>query len=226
MLALGSGALAFVVGFIAFTPATMELMIRQGGYYYVAAVFVGFSFYALRLARSRAELWQQWLRAPGWPGLALIGAAVFVLWSDPFKHKVLFDEYVLQGTAFQMHAAKEYGTLVRAYEIAGSWVAIDSFADKRPYFFTFLVSLVHDLTGYRLINIFLVNVALTPVFLALVYWLDAHRDGPRAGVVRRGVDGDAAAFGPERHGGGHGVAQPDDDRTRGGAGGALPAGAG
>lgn len=171
MLALGSGAFAFALGFLAFTPATLELMIRQGGYYYVAAVFVGFCFYALRLARSRADIWRRWLRSPGWPGLAIVGAAAFVLWSDPFKHKVLFDEYVLQGTAFQMHAAKEYGTLVRAYEIAGSWVAIDSFADKRPYFFTFLVSLVHDLTGYRLINIFLVNVSLTPLFLALVYWL-------------------------------------------------------
>ncbi len=170
-LALGSGVLAFVLGFVAFAPATMELMIRQGGYYYVAAVFAGFCFYAGRILRARGDSLRAWLRAPGWVGFALLTAVGFVLWSDPFKHKVLFDEYVLQGTAFQMHAVKEYGTLVRAYEIAGSWVPIDSFADKRPYFFTFLVSLVHDFTGYRLINIFLVNAALTPIFLALAYWL-------------------------------------------------------
>lgn len=170
-MAVSSGVLAFVIGFVAFAPATMELMIRRGGYYYVAAVFAGFCFYGGRVLRARGDVLRAWVRGPSWVGLALVAAALLVLWSDPFKHKVLFDEYVLQGTAFQMHAVKEYGTLVRAYEIAGSWVSIDSFADKRPYFFTFLVSLVHDFTGYRLTNIFLVNAALTPVFLALAYWL-------------------------------------------------------
>jgi hypothetical protein len=170
-LVLLSGVLAVLVGFFAFAPHTLESLIRFGGYYYIAAVFGIFGTYAWRVAASRQEVWRSWLRRPGVTGLALLAASLFVLWSDPFKHKVLFDEYVLQGTAFQMHAVKEYGTLVRAYEIAGTWVSIDSFTDKRPYFFTFLVSLVHDFTGYRQANIFLVNVALTPIFLALAYWL-------------------------------------------------------
>jgi hypothetical protein len=163
--------LAFLVGFAAFTPRTLESLIRNGGYYYIAAVFAIFCVYARRVAVARRGVWSAWLSRPGQAGLALLAASIFVLWSDPFKHKILFDEYVLQGTAFQMHATKEYATLVRAYDIAGTWVSIDSFTDKRPYFFTFLVSLVHDLIGYRLANIFLVNAALTPIFLALVYWL-------------------------------------------------------
>lgn len=170
-LALAAGALAGVIGFLAFEPRTLESLIRSGGYYYIAAVFALFCHYAIRVARARRAVWTAWLRRPGAVGCALLVAAVFVLWSDAFKHKILFDEYVLQGTAFQMHATKEYGTLVRAYEIAGSWVPIDSFTDKRPYFFTFLVSLLHDLTGYRVQNIFIVNAALVPVLLALVYWL-------------------------------------------------------
>ncbi len=170
-LVIGAGIAAFLVGFAALAPRTLESLIRTGGYYYITAVFVIFCVYARRVAVARREVWTAWWTRPGLTGLALLVASIFVLWSDPFKHKVLFDEYVLQGTAFQMHATKEYGTLVRAYEIAGTWVSIDSFTDKRPYFFTYLVSLLHDFTGYRLANIFLVNAALTPIFLALVYWL-------------------------------------------------------
>ena len=170
-LAIGAGVLALLLGFVAFTPRTLAVLIRTGGYYYMAAVFAIFCVYARRVAVARREVWTAWWRRPGLAGLVLLAATIFVLGSDSFKHKVLFDEYVLQGTAFQMHAVKEYGTLVRAYDIAGTWVSIDSFTDKRPYFFTFLVSLVHDFTGYRLGNIFLVNAALTPIFLALVYWL-------------------------------------------------------
>jgi 4-amino-4-deoxy-L-arabinose transferase-like glycosyltransferase len=86
-----------------------------------------------------------------------------------------------------MHATKEIGTVIRAYDIAGSWVPIDTFLDKRPYFFTFLVSLVHDLTGYRIANMFLVNVALTPLLFALVYWLGREVAGRGAALLAVGL---------------------------------------
>lgn len=167
----GCGVLAVLVGFVAFSPSGLESFIRQGGYHYIGAVFGLFVVYVWRVADARREVWRGWLRRPGRTGLCLIAASLFVLWSDGYKHKILFDEYVLQGTAFQLHAMKEYGAMFRAYEIAGSWVPIDSFMDKRPYFFAFLVSLLHDLAGYRLANIFIVNSALAVAFLPLVYWL-------------------------------------------------------
>lgn len=166
----GAGV-ALVAGFVAVSPEMAEKLIVAGGYYYMLGLFTLFVWYAVRVASPRREVWQGWIRRPGWVLVALIVASAFALWSDPFKHKVLFDEYVLQATALHMHATKEVGTVVRAYEIAGSWVPIDTFLDKRPYFFVFLVSLVHDLTGYRVANMFLVNAALTPVLLGLVYWL-------------------------------------------------------
>jgi hypothetical protein len=162
---------AMVLGFVAVTPETAEKLIQSGGYYYVLGLFSAFLFFAFRVLRERQEVWRGWLRRPGWAGVVIVAAAAFAIWCDPFKHKILFDEYVLQGTAFQMHATKEVGTIVRAYNLEGSWQPLDMFLDKRPYFFAFLVSLLHDLTGYRLINIFILNAALTPVFLGLVYWL-------------------------------------------------------
>lgn len=162
------GVLAVVVGFVSVTPAQAEVMIGAGGYYYILGVFALFLFFGKRVWTQSSPGWQEWL---GLPLLVLAATSAFAIWCDPFKHKILFDEYVLQGTAFHMHATKEFGTVIRAYDIAGTWLPIDTFLDKRPYFFTFLVSLVHDLTGYRLTNAFVVNVALAPVLLALVWWL-------------------------------------------------------
>lgn len=164
-------ALAFVVGFVSLRPITAQHLITAWGYYYILAMFSLFVAFAWRVLRARGTVWRGWLRNPGWPGLILALASVFVLWSDPFQHKILFDEYVLQGTAFHMHSTKEVATVVRAYDVQGTWQPIDTFLDKRPYFFTFLVSLLHDLTGFRVANIFVLNAALVPVFLGLVYWL-------------------------------------------------------
>ena len=166
-----SAVLALATGFILISPAQAEKFIGAGGYYYMLGLVALFAVYASRVCAARRPVWREWLRRPSWPGLAIAVGALFVVWSDPFKHKILFDEYVLQGTAFHMHATKEIGTTIRAYDIQGTWLPIDTFLDKRPYFFTFLVSLVHDFTGYRLLNAFLLNVALAPVFLGFVYWL-------------------------------------------------------
>jgi hypothetical protein len=165
-----SGAVALGVGFILVAPKQAEFLIRQGGYYYMLALFAGFVTYAIRVARARREAWQGWLLHPGWTGAALGVATLFTLWSDSYQHKVLFDEYVLQATGFHMHATKEVGTVIRAYDLDGTWLPIDTFLDKRPYFFTFLLSLVHDLTGYRIANIFVLNSLLAAAFLGLTYW--------------------------------------------------------
>ena len=178
---------ALITGFVTVSPYTAKLIITAGGYYYMLGLFALFGWLGFRVAAPRRAVWLGWIRRPGWPGALILLATAFALWSDPFKHKVLFDEYVLQGTALHMHATKEIGTVIRAYDIAGSWVPIDTFLDKRPYFFTFLVSLVHDLTGYRIANMFFVNVALTPVFFALVYWLGREVAGRGAALLAVGL---------------------------------------
>lgn len=174
-----AGALAFVVGFVAVSPAVAEGLIVGGGYYYMLGLFSLFVFYGWRVAERRREVWLGWLRRPGWVGFVLVAATVFAIWADPFKHKILYDEYVLQGTAWHMHATKEIGTPVRAYDFSGTWLAIDTFLDKRPYFFAFLLSLVHDLSGFRIANVFVLNAALAPLCLCLVYWLARQLTGRR-----------------------------------------------
>jgi hypothetical protein len=166
-----STALAWVLGIAAVTPSEAEKLIGAGGYYYMLGLFSLFVVYGARVWAERPLVWRAWVRAPGMVGIVVLGTTAVAIWCDPFKHKILFDEYVLQGTAFHMHATKEIGTIIRAYDVWGTWLPIDTFFDKRPYFFTFLLSLLHDLSGYRVGNAFVLNAALAPVCLALVCWL-------------------------------------------------------
>lgn len=163
--------LAVPAGFVLVKPAVAERLIVHGGYYYILAVFSLWMYFAWRMVAARRDILAGWIRRPGWPGLVLVAATLFAVWSDTFAHKVLFDEYVLEGTAWHMHLTKEVGTPLRAYDFAGTWLVIDTFLDKRPYFFPFLVSLVHDLTGYRIANVFALNVAVAFLTLAATYWL-------------------------------------------------------
>ena len=169
LLAL-SGAVAIYVGYVAIPPIPAGHLIISWGYYYILGVFSAFLFYARRLLVSRAAVWRQWLRRPGAAGLAIAGGALFAVWSDTFQHKILYDEFVIQGTAYEMHLTKLVSTIVRAYKVSGTWLPIDPFLDKRPYFFPFLLSLVHDLAGYRVENMFALNVACAVSFLGFLYW--------------------------------------------------------
>jgi hypothetical protein len=164
------GALALYFGYFAFGPIPAGHLIIAWGYYYILGVFALFLFYARRLALSRPGVWKEWLRRPGLPGLAIAGGTAAAVWSDTFQHKILYDEFVIQGTAYEMHLTKLVSTIVRAYNISGVWVPIDPFLDKRPYFFPFLLSLIHDLTGYRVANMFALNVACAAALLGLLYW--------------------------------------------------------
>jgi 4-amino-4-deoxy-L-arabinose transferase-like glycosyltransferase len=177
------GALALRVGFATFNPHQLKGLIMDLGYYYMLGLFGLFVYFALRVARADRAAWTDALRRPGWPGLVIAAATAFALWSDPFQHKVLFDEYVLQATAYHMHITKEIGTVIRAYDIDGTWLPIDPFLDKRPYFFTFLLSLVHDLTGYRTANVFFLNSALTAAFFGAVYWFGRELTSRAGGML-------------------------------------------
>ncbi len=186
LLFAASGVAAAAIGFRLVPAARAEPWIVHGGYYYILAVFAAALAFAWRVLAARREVWRPWVRRPGRDGAVLALGLAVAVGSDQFAHKVLFDEYVLQGTAWHLHATKELGTPVRAYEFAGTWLTTDAFLDKRPFFFTFLVALVHDLTGFRLENAFVVNVGSAAVCLALTLWLVRVLTG-RAGAARLAV---------------------------------------
>jgi hypothetical protein len=93
----------------------------------------------------------------------------------------VMDEIMLLGTSMSMHLDKTVLVPVRGNDIQGTFAILDGMMDKRPLFFPFLVSLLHDLTGYRPANAFLLNGGLTFVFLGLVFVLGRQLAGLYAG---------------------------------------------
>lgn len=168
----GLAAVAAVYfGFIGIDVEPAGMLVKRFGYYVMLLTF------ALWLV----SLWRLWReRIPG-PGISRreLAAAVTVIGlftvmavnAEPFRSKVLFDEFVLQSTAFNMHYFRDTATMVRGYDILGAFLSLDNYLDKRPNFYPFLVSLVHDFTGYRTANAYWLNAALFPMILGLAYYL-------------------------------------------------------
>jgi hypothetical protein len=182
LLAVAGLAAAFF-GFVFFPVDTARNILRFGGYYIILATF------ALWLA----ALWRVWrAHTPGRPfprgeliaaGVAIALLTTIAVTHETFRSKILYDEYVLQATAYNLHYLRENSAIVRGYEIGGVFLSIDSYVDKRPVFFPFLLSLVHDVAGYRTANVFALNAALFAFTLGLVYWIGRQLNGWRGGML-------------------------------------------
>ena len=184
LVALGVAAvLAVYVGFLGVSVDTAGQLVKRYGYYVMLGTF---ALWVLALA----QLWQR--RAQGrrltgleaiWAGLAIGLLSLIALTSAPFQSQILFDEFVLQSTAFNMHYFRDTETMMRGYDMMGVFLSTDNYLDKRPIFYPFLVSLAHDLTGYRVLNAYLLNALLFPVTLGLGYYLGRLVNGWRGGLL-------------------------------------------
>ncbi len=178
------GVLAVVsvyFGFIAHDVGEARALVQHGGYYTIAFTF---AWAVVALVRVAPAWWRQ---GPPLERLAALGLGATVaaltllaVLTVPYGYKVLYDEFVLQNTALNLHQLREVGTTVRGYEVEGAFTAFGAYLDKRPFFFAFLVSLLHDLTGYREANAFALNTALFPVILVLAAALARRLMPPRA----------------------------------------------
>lgn len=178
-------ALAIVFGFVSYHEAPAEAvdLVRRFGYWQILTVA---ALFAVCLVRSlRLDL-----RIAIGAGRTWIGPALLVLAVTGFLHvherhefKIVMDEVVLQDTAMRMHFEREAAALVRGYDFAGNFTALHVYVDKRPLFFPFLLSLAHDLTGYRVANVFYVNAVISVLFIGLVFLVGRRLGGVVAGVA-------------------------------------------
>jgi len=180
----GFAAVASVyLGFIGLGVEASGTLVKRFGYYFMLVTFAWWMW----------TLWTVWrLPRPGnglsrreaWAAGVVIGLlSLSAFNSEPFRSKILYDEFVLQSTAYNMHYFRDAATMVRGYDLLGTFISTDSYLDKRPNFFPFLISLVHDLTGYRTQNAYWLNSCLLPVALALAYGLGRRLNGPKGGML-------------------------------------------
>lgn len=178
-----AGLVAVYAGFVRFSAATCEELVRHWGYWWMFAL-VGMM--GLATARMVAEEggWRS-LAARVWPGwrhaLLIAFVALWLLRMDAPGYKILFDEPVQSSTAMTLHAERELATTIRAHRIDGVFTVLRAYLDKRPPLFPFLVAVAHDVTGYRTSNAFFINAAGTLLLVALVWWLGRRYGGGPGG---------------------------------------------
>ena len=175
-------ALAVVLSFFSFTPQQAVAFVRVYGYWVilvgVACFFITF-FRSLRGDLAEMVAWRTWL----FPALVAVGGAAFLHLHEPHEFKVVADEVVLGLTAKEMHFSREASVAVRGYEYAGNFTPLVSYLDKRPLLFPFLLSVAHDLTGFRPDNVYALNGLLSVVLMGLVLLIGRRVDGWRAGIA-------------------------------------------
>ena len=184
LLVLCAVALVAVwLGFLFFPTHEAGRWVRRCGYYTMALTFAWWVASLVNVVRARgplrAGLRPGWWRAPaGAAGLTLVA-----LVTAPWIYKVLYDELVIQTTAMTLSQDRAVGAIGRAYELWDKLQISFDYLDKRPFFYPFLVSLLHDLTGYRVANAFILNALLMPVSLLLAHAIARRAGGPGAGRV-------------------------------------------
>ena len=117
-------------------------------------------------------------------------AIAFVLLLSGFLHlheihmmKILADEAVISGTAQSMHEDRYVAIPLQAHYLNGHLELMTDMPDKRPYLVPYLFSALHDLTGFRAENAFILNaLAGTGLLLALYFW-GFHLAGVRMGLT-------------------------------------------
>jgi hypothetical protein len=163
-------------------PAWATLFVRFGGWYVELATYVVFAIF---VARALRRAWRGWteLWTHRW-GLAAIALGTVVLQvHEPHEYKVLYDEYMLGGVAHNMHFLRQAAMPDKMHYVNGRLYPQGGIVDKRPLAFPFLVATMHDLTGYRPSNAWIVNGVLAVVLFGLVYATGLAWAGPRAGIT-------------------------------------------
>lgn len=175
--------LAVILGFLVMSPATALAAMTVGGYWAMLGTFSWFVWALWRVGKESGL-------KPAVPGPAawkipalIAGCGFLLLIHEGYGFKILMDEMMLLGTSMGLHFDKHPLVAVRGHDLQGAFQLLDGQLDKRPLFQPFLVSTLHDLTGYRPENVFVLNTGLTFVFLALVYRLGSRLANREAGVL-------------------------------------------
>ena len=158
--------LAVVLAFVAIPDSQALALVTHAGFWFV---LVAFAIWVWSLWRAFGpDLRAIRPAAVDWVSVAfVIGGGVVLLAHESFGFKIVMDELMLLGTSMSMHLDRTVLTPMRGNDIQGAFAIIEGMMDKRPLFFPFLVTLVHDLSGYRPENPWVVNTLLTFVFLGL-----------------------------------------------------------
>ncbi|MFP4493904.1 MAG: hypothetical protein ACLFRP_08465 [Puniceicoccaceae bacterium] len=149
------------------------------GYYFCLTLFVCWLYFLWRAHRRPGCI--RWMRRR-WRGLLLaLVAGLSLQVTQEHRFRVFNDEPAHQMVARSMHELREISVPEVGYLLEGQLEFGERSVSYRMYFYPFLVSLVHDLTGFRVGNGLIVNGVLGIGFFLLVYLIGV-RFHPAGGV--------------------------------------------
>ena len=197
----GSAILACYVGFFALDATESAEFVGRFGYWQIFAAFILFvqqvghllvesitargSRFLVGHASSsiRAFLSGSNLQRVFFPICFLLLVFTTLWHSQPKQFKIVMDEPVLVATSLQMHTAREAYAAGNIYHVEGIPYPREKFVDKRPLFYPFLMSLLHDWTGYRASQGIVLNGGLLLCLLSMLYLAGTHVCRPYGGYV-------------------------------------------
>lgn len=185
LTAVGSVSLAF----FCLDSAQAVFLVKHFGYWLILLnllLLVALCYREFRGLLSGAVVWRR-LSSNKRPLLFIAAVSLVMIFQQQPGFKIVMDEPVIASTALRMHEHREVMTTVRAHEIQGAFTQLDGYVDKRPYFYPFLVSVLHDLTGYRSLNGVLLNHLLLPLLLLLIYLFGDRFAPGRGGYLAVGL---------------------------------------
>lgn len=125
---------------------------------------VGMFIFSIRGATT--DIWTR-LQFDRWLLLCISAVLLWLLSAEPFMLKIVHDEGLIASTAQSFHRERAAAVSAIANWSNGTFETYEGFIDKRPLLLPFLTSLLHDLSGYRLGNVFFLNALLTLGLLGL-----------------------------------------------------------
>lgn len=155
------------------------------GYYFCMAALLCALFYTLRLRLQMLGTLRRLSRKAVLTGFALATFGTYLmLLHEPSQMRVFADEPTHALTAHAMAQERHVYYPSMAYIEGGSTVFGEPEAAYRHYFYPFVVSLLHNLTGVRLSNFFIANALIAFLTMSMTFALGWRIGGrPLAGYA-------------------------------------------
>jgi hypothetical protein len=171
--------LIFWLRFGALSLGVASVLVMYLGYWTTLLSLGAFLWLLVRSFCNQRPAWRRHL-----PGLlAVVVCGGFLQVNEPHRFRVMFDEYAMLSTSMNMHLTRHAAVASESHSINGQMQYMGEYIDKRPLGFQLLVSLVHDVTGYRPANTFVVNAMAGFAFLGTVYLIGVLLGGTGFGLL-------------------------------------------
>lgn len=174
-------------------------------YYLVLGAFSAWVWFGWRLFKGSTQPTFRFIRQHYLAFIFAAIACVIIQVHEPHVLRVLHDESTHALGALTMHLEKKALLPGRAHYVAGAFVMADYYASFRQYLFQLLVSLLHDFTGYRVSNVYILNAILSYVCLIAIFVSGTLVCGSLAGYVSLGLIATLPLLGQNVNSGGYDV---------------------